>query len=132
MGKIQETFGQLLNRHSTRFILALMVIILTFGYFYMDRVYGKTEREGNDMKIALVSILTIVLSYYFGASKASDDQKNVEHAATLAQAEVTMEKAGITVANFAALPPIGEPGKEYICSDTNDKYKWENGQYVKT
>lgn len=53
-------------------ILALVVVILCFGYLGLVTFYPPAVTDNlSEIKIAIISFLTIVLNYYFGSSHSS-------------------------------------------------------------
>lgn len=64
-----------------RDVIAIFALGCIFAYLFVDRTYANTAREGSDVKIALLTLGTVILSYYFGASKGktdTDERKAVE------------------------------------------------------
>lgn len=56
-------------------VLALIVIILCFGYFYYissARFPVNLLKDISDLKIAMITMVTAIISYYFGSSKKQD------------------------------------------------------------
>lgn len=58
--------------------LALLIVILCFGYFYYissARFPVTLLKDIGDIKIAMITIMTGVIGYYFGSSKKTEEQK---------------------------------------------------------
>lgn len=57
-------------------VLALIVIILCFGYFYYissARFPINLLKDISDLKIAMITMVTAIISYYFGSSKSKQE-----------------------------------------------------------
>jgi hypothetical protein len=60
---------------SFRDLIALLIILLCFFYFYYissARFPQALLKDISDIKMAMVSLVTMVIGYYFGASKKTE------------------------------------------------------------
>lgn len=60
-----------------RDVLAIIVVLLCFSYFFYISLSHYNARDNinvGDIKTAMVSIMTVVLTYYFGTSKSSTEK----------------------------------------------------------
>lgn len=61
-------------------ILALLIVLLCFGYFYYISSSSfplALLKDIGDIKIAMITIVTGIMSYYFGSSKGSKDKDDI-------------------------------------------------------
>jgi hypothetical protein len=49
-------------------ILAIIIVVLAFGYYYLVAFFGVVNDQ---ITIAIVGILGVVVGYYFGSSQGS-------------------------------------------------------------
>lgn len=78
----KEKLRHLFTTYSSRVIIGIITILCIFIYLFATR----NHESGTDVKIALISLMTIVLSYFFGSSKDSSDRGKTEQVKDLAEA----------------------------------------------
>src|SRR5689334_19234471 len=69
----------ILRRFPYRELIAVLTLFLIFGYLFYDRIYP-SDRDNGDVRVAMITLATLILGYYFGSSKAkteSDERKDV-------------------------------------------------------
>lgn len=71
--QVHDRINKIFSKFSFRGALALTVTACVFGYLFVDRIYGKTGKTDQGVVIALITLETVVLTYYFGASKDKSD-----------------------------------------------------------
>lgn len=59
-----------INIELLKVIIAFMVVVLSFGYFFVTYFQGKAQSDPQVI-IAIVAALTQVLNYFFGSSQSS-------------------------------------------------------------
>lgn len=58
--------------------LAIMVVLLCFGYFFYissSKFPSALLKDISDLKIAMITMVTAIISYYFGASKSKPNEQ---------------------------------------------------------
>jgi hypothetical protein len=64
-----------------RDFIALLIVLLCFFYFYYissARFPQALLKDISDIKMAMVSLVTMVIGYYFGASKKSEPSEKTQ------------------------------------------------------
>lgn len=59
-----------INTELLKVIIAFLVVILSFAYFFVTYFQGKAQSDPQVI-IAIVAALTQVLNYFFGSSQSS-------------------------------------------------------------
>lgn len=61
-------------------LLALLIVLMCFGYFFYISSSSfplALLKDIGDIKIAMITIVTGIMSYYFGSSKSSKDKSEI-------------------------------------------------------
>ena len=64
------------NKTTTQTIIAVLVVLLSFGFFYVVGIGASTATESTQTQITqgLFGIIMLVTGYYFGSSKDIQDK----------------------------------------------------------
>jgi hypothetical protein len=86
--KYKSRLQHLFANFSTRFFIGITVIVFSFGYYFYDlHLSYKYGKENNsDMKLALIGLNTLILSWFFGSSKSESDKSKTEQVKSLENA----------------------------------------------